>query len=431
MHFFFSRRFLPLFVTQFLGAFNDNFLKNALVVLITYRLAEKTGQNPQVLVALAAALFILPYFLFAATSGQLADTYPRHKIARLVKLAEIVLMFLALIGFVYESVWFLMAVLFLMGTHSTFFSPVKYSLLPQHLHEPELLSGNAAIGAGTFLAILLGTIFGGLLILQPSGEIIGGSILLLVASVGYLTSRAIPDAPAPDPDLKIDWNIWRETMVLIRYSRSVPYIHACILAISWFWFIGATFLAQFPAFARDVLHADETVVTLFLTMFSIGVGIGSFVCNRLLKGQVKLTYVLWAALGMSLCALDLAWASSNVAKPTHEHFINITTFLQQPSSWRIAVDLFLLAVCGGVYVVPLYAYLQQYGDPAHLARLVATNNIINAVYMVASSLFIIGMVALGTTIPQIFLAVGVLNLVVCLWLYKRRMVRYTETANHA
>lgn len=415
MFFFFSKRFLPLFVTQFLGAFNDNFLKNALVVLLTYRLAEKIGQNPQILVAVAAALFILPYFLFSALSGQLADRFPRHRIAHLVKLAEIILMVLALIGFMLESTGLLMVVLFLMGTHSTFFSPVKYALLPQHLHDNELLSGNAMIGAGTFLAILLGTIAGGLLILTPQGDILGGSVLIIMAVIGYATSRAIPDAPAPVPDLKLTFNIWRESMELVRYSKTVPPIYRCILAISWFWFIGATFLAQFPAFARETLHADETVVTLFLTMFSIGVGAGAFLCNRLLKGQVRLTYVFWAALGMTVCALDLSFSSAHPAVYAHDTYINVTEFLKYPQHWRIAIDLFLLAMCGGVYVVPLYAYLQQRGDPDHLARLVATNNIINAVYMVGSSLFIILMVKMGATIPHIFLAVAGLNLLVALW----------------
>lgn len=431
MHFFFSKRFLPLFVTQFLGAFNDNFLKNALVVLLTYRLADKSGQNPQVLVALAAGLFILPYFLFAALSGQLADKWARNLIARWVKLAEIVLMILALIGFIYESVWFLMLVLFLMGVHSTFFSPVKYSLLPQHLKEKELLSGNASIGAGTFLAILLGTICGGLLILRPMGEIWGGSVLILMAIIGYISSRMIPDAPPPVPDLRVDWNPWKETVKLIHYSRNHVHIHRAILAISWFWFVGATFLAQFPAFARDILHADETVVTLFLTMFSVGVGVGSFLCNRLLKGQVKLTFILWAAIGMSICALDLAWVGLQFPKIESGEFIGVYIFLQQDFAWRITLDLFMLAVCGGVYVVPLYAYMQHYGDPAHLARLVATNNIINAVYMVGSSLFIIAMVAVGASIPQIFLAVAGLNIILCLWLYCRRLDRQIpQDADH-
>lgn len=412
MHFFLSRRFLPLFVTQFLGAFNDNFLKNALVVLITYRLAVQTGENAQGLVAIAAALFILPYFLFSATAGQLADKIERTKIARAVKLVEINLMLLAAVGFHWGNSWFLMAVLFGMGTHSTFFSPVKYALLPQHLGDRELLPGNACIEAGTFLAILFGTISGGLLILGPSGELAASLTLLAAALIGYGAARYIPSAPAPVPQLKISWNIFRETARLVAYSRSKPGIFHCILAISWFWFIGATFLAQLPVYTKQVLYADETVVTFFLTLFSVGIAAGSFLCNRLLKGKIKLTWMFLSVLGMGLCAVDLAFASFDLGLPETGLLLHIDVFLQNLWSWRISADLFLLAVCGGVYIVPLNAYLQQFAEQDHLARLIATNNLINAVSMVGSSVFILVMLGAGITIPQTFMTVGAISILV-------------------
>lgn len=420
MHFFFSRRFLPLFVTQFLGAFNDNFLKNALVVLITYRLAVQTGQNAQSLVAIAVALFILPYFPFSATSGQLADKLDRGVIARRVKLVEVLLMVLASLGFYWGNAWFLILVLFGMGTHSAFFSPVKYALLPQHLRDHELLSGNAWIEAGTFMAILLGTIAGGLLILTPQGELIATIVLLAMAVTGYITARAIPAAPPPEPSLKISYNLFRETWALLRTSRGLPNIHRCILGISWFWFIGATFLAQFPAYASQTLHADETVVTMFLTMFSVGIAIGSFLCSRLLKGQVKLSYLFWATIGMSVFAFDLSIAAQHPLVSTDAQMIGVMQFMQYPAHWRILADLMLLAVCGGVYIVPLYAYLQHHGEPKIMARLIAANNVVNAFYMVMSSVFILAMVAIGASIPQLFMALAVLNVLMA---FKNRHFR--------
>jgi acyl-[acyl-carrier-protein]-phospholipid O-acyltransferase / long-chain-fatty-acid--[acyl-carrier-protein] ligase len=409
MQFLFTKRFLPLFVTQFLGAFNDNFLKNALVVLITYRLASQTGDNPQILVALAAALFILPYFLFSATSGQLADKIERSRIARTVKIVEICLMILAAIGFHYSNTWFLMAVLFGMGVHSTFFGPIKYSLLPQHLKEKELLSGNAYVEAGTFLAILLGTLAGGLLILQENGDMITAALLIGIAVLGYISSRFIPNAPAPEPQLTIGWNVFKETARLISSSRKDKTIFQTILGISWFWLIGATFLAQFPAYAKLTLNADETVVTLFLTIFSIGIGIGSFLCNRLLRGEVKLTYTFWSAVGITIFALDLSLASAHPHVFAQGTLVDVSEFVRYREHWRVLVDLMGVAICGGMYIVPLYAYLQHYGDKRSMARLIAANNVMNAVYMVGSSVAIMAMVSAGMTIPQIFMAVAVSN----------------------
>ena len=289
-----SRRFLPLFLTQFLGAFNDNIFKNALIILITYRLVLQEGESAAHLVTLAAGIFILPFFLFSATAGQLADRYDRGRVARIVKLVEILLAVVAGIGFSLQSLPLLFAVLFGFGLHSTFFGPVKYALLPQHLQAGELLQGNAYIEAATFLAILLGTIGGGELMLH-GGTAILASALILCALGGYAASRLIPPAPAPASlqTTAIDWHLPRASMAVLRAS-SKEGLMPLILAISWFWLVGATFLSQFPGLVKNDLHGEGAVVTLLLTIFSVGIGIGSLLCNRLLKGRVKLGIVPWA-----------------------------------------------------------------------------------------------------------------------------------------
>jgi acyl-[acyl-carrier-protein]-phospholipid O-acyltransferase/long-chain-fatty-acid--[acyl-carrier-protein] ligase len=411
MKFFFKKRFLPLFVTQFLGAFNDNFLKNALVVLITYRLAAEHGLNSEMLVAMAAGIFILPYFLFSALAGQIADKIARNRIARVVKSVEIGLMILATIGFFFGNVWFLLAVLFGMGIHSTFFGPIKYALLPQHLQENELLSGNAAIEAGTFLAILLGTIGGGLTIMYPSGAELTGVLLIAVAVIGYFTSRQIPDAPAPQPEMKIGWNIFTETKKLIGEARKDKNIMRSIHGISWFWFIGATFLAQFPVLAKNVLHAQSDVVTLFLTIFSIGIGVGSFLCNALLKGKESLRYIFAASIGISIFAFDLFWSASH-AVTAQGNLISLHEFLNGTGNWRILIDLLGVAICGGLYIVPLYTFLQEHGDKHVMARLIAANNVVNAIYMVVSALLLMVAARIGIAIPQVFAIIAAVNLVV-------------------
>jgi acyl-[acyl-carrier-protein]-phospholipid O-acyltransferase/long-chain-fatty-acid--[acyl-carrier-protein] ligase len=407
MTFFLTRRFFPLFLTQFLGALNDNLLKNAMIILITYRLASVAGQA-QFLVTLAAGLFILPFFLFSATAGQLADKYPRHLITRVIKLVEIGLMILAAAGFALNSHIFLLIVLFGMGMHSTFFGPIKYALLPQHLAEDELLAGNAAVEAGTFLAILIGTILGGVLILNAQGALITSIALILFAVAGYGASRQIPVAIAPDPTLIINRNIFQETCRLIAYTRTKSRVFMCIMAISWFWFVGMTFLAQFPTYAKDVLHADAEIVTLFLTIFSLGIGVGSFLCSKLLHGQLQSTYVPLAALGMTLFGIDLSYTSMHAMVP-QDHLMSLAEFLSHGANLRILFDLLLLAACGGLYIVPLYAIMQHDSDAQYRARVIASNNIINALFMVGSALFSMAAFAGGWTVPQIFLATSILN----------------------
>ncbi|HYD17873.1 MAG TPA: acyl-[ACP]--phospholipid O-acyltransferase [Patescibacteria group bacterium] len=411
-----SRRFLPLFATQFLGAFNDNLFKTAMAMLITFRLATETSIPPQILVTIAGGVFILPFFLFSATAGQFADKLDRAQMARWVKVAEIGFMLLAAIGFLSHSLFVLFIVLFCMGVHSAFFGPVKYAILPQHLEGRELLSGNAYVEAGTFMAILLGTVAGGLLISHAElGEQIISAACVLVAIAGYAASRFIPPAPGPSPELVVNRNFWQETRTILAATQENTGVYRAILAISWFWLVGATYLTQFPAFAKIYLGGDESVVTLLLTLFSVGIACGSVLCSRLLKGQVQATYVPLAAIGMAAFGVDLYFAANN-ALPAGQVLATAGSFLAQPGSWRIVADLFVIALCGGMFVVPLYAIVQKRTDSRYMARMIAGLNIMNAMFMVASSIIGAVMLKAGASIPQIFLAMALMDILVAVYI---------------
>lgn len=422
-----SRRFLPLFMTQFLGAFNDNVFKNALVILITYVAADKAGMNPQILVTLAAGIFILPFFVFSATAGQLADKHEKSRLIRVIKLVEILLMVSAAIGFYTSSVWLLMLVLFLMGAQSAFFGPLKYSILPEHLYEHELIGGNALVEAGTFLAILLGTIAGGLLILADNGVLYVSLLVFVVALAGWLSSRAIPHAAPSAPALKIHWNMAAETWRIIGFARESQDVFLAIIGISWFWLVGATFLAQFPTFAKITLGGDETVVTFFLTLFSVGIGIGSLLCNRLLKGEVSGLYVPLGAMGMAVFTIVLYFASRYLQPGADGSLLTVQGFILNPGYWWVIGALLMIAICGGIYIVPLYAIMQARSEKSHRARVVAANNVLNALFMVVSAIATLGMFSLDFTVPDVFLTVGLVNIPVALLV--RRLVRKQRAKN--
>jgi acyl-[acyl-carrier-protein]-phospholipid O-acyltransferase/long-chain-fatty-acid--[acyl-carrier-protein] ligase len=407
-----SRRFLPLFVTQFLGALNDNFFKNALVILVTYRLAAEAGLNGQVMVTAAAGLFILPFFLFSATSGLLADKFEKRRLILAVKTAEIVFMAIAASGFYTGHVVLLMTVLFLMGVHSTFFGPIKYGILPVHLAAGELLAGNALIEAGTFLAILIGTIVGGVAIMTAHGIAIVSLGLLGVAIAGLVAAVFVPPAPPPAPGLRLRFNIIADTLDMLRYARQRRELFLAMLGISWFWLVGATFLSQFPTLAKDVIGADEHVVTLFLVAFTIGIALGSLVCNKLLAGEVSTRLVPLAALGISLFTIDLYYASAAI--PAAAALLGIGDFLGNFAGWRIVGDLVLIAMSGGIFIVPLYAFLQARSEASHRSRVIAANNIWNALFMVAAAIVTIALLETGFTVPQVFLIVAVVNFGVAL-----------------
>ena len=413
-----EKRFLPLFVTQFLGAFNDNVLKNAMVILIAFQSASMTTASPDLLVNVCAGLFILPFFIFSATAGQLADKYEKSKLIRLVKLMEIGIMLLAAAGFWLPSLWLLLLSLFLMGVHSTLFGPLKYSILPQHLREEELIGGNAMIEAGTFLAILLGTILGGVLIgMGEAGRHYAAGACFAIALLGYAASRGIPSAAAPEPQMRINWNPVSETWRSLRFCRGNRSVFLSILGISWFWFYGATFLSQFPAFAKNYLGGGEGVVTMLLAIFSVGIGLGSLLCEKLSRGRIEPGLVPLGSIGLTLFAVDLFFA---VPPATGALNLSAAAFLSQSGSLRVLADLLLIGVFGGFYCVPLYALMQSRAEASHRSRIVAANNILNAMFMVAAALLAIVLLGSGFSVPQLFLVTAILNAVVAAYIYTLR-----------
>ena len=408
-----ERRFLPFFCTQFLGAFNDNVYKNALVIMLACHAASITTISPGTLVNLCGGLFILPFFLFSATAGQLADKFDKSRIIRYVKLFEICIMLIGSIGFLQNNLTLLIGALFLMGLHSTLFGPVKYSILPQHLQPEEIVGGNGMIEMGTFLAILIGTILGGLLVAQAQFATLVSVTVVAVACAGYLTSRAIPAAPPAAADLKINWNPVTETWRNIGFARQNRTVFLSVLGISWFWFYGATLLAQFPNYCKDVLGGDEHVATVMLTMFSIGVGTGSLLCERLSGHKVEIGLVPFGSIGLTVFALDLYFASPAVTGP----LVGAAEFLARAGSLRILFDLVMIGVFGGFYIVPLYALIQTRSERSHQSRIIAGNNILNALFMVASALMAVALLNTGFSIPQIFLVTAVLNAAVAVYIY--------------
>lgn len=410
-----GRRFWPLFVTQFLGAFNDNLLKNALVVLITYRLAVDNGLDAGPLVTLAAGIFILPFCLLSATAGQLADKIDRARIARGVKLAEMAIFLFALAGFALSHIALLMVALFLLGVHSAFFGPVKYAVLPQYLRPEELLAGNAYIGGATFVSILLGTIAGGMLVLEQGGTVLVSLTGLALAFAGYLASRRMPLAPPSGQDVRVNPNIIAATAESLSYVLRDRAIRRQCLTISWFWFVGATYLAQLPVFCLHILHADQTMVTLMLTLFSVGIGAGAVLAKTGVRWHLFRSGTVWTAalaLGMAVFGLHMADTAAVFAAAEKENLLTARDFLQNPDGKWLLSSLFFLAVCGGAYVVPLYTALQRAADPAHIARTIGGLNILNAVFMVLSALVALAVMATGGNVGGIFLMVAIGNALV-------------------
>ena len=410
-----QKRFAPFFATQFLGAFNDNLFKNALVVLLTFQAARWTTLKPELLANLAAGIFILPFFLFSATAGQLADKYDKAMLARLVKVLEMSIMGVAAAGFFLTSLPVLMGALFLLGCHSTLFGPVKYAILPQHLREEELVGGNALIEAGTFVAILIGTLAGGLLagsVAHPAWIAVGGFV---VALAGYLTSRGIPAAPAPAPELKVNLNPLSETWRNIAFARENRTVFLSILGISWFWLYGALFLAQFPAYGKFVLGGGESSVTLLLATFTVGIGVGSMLCERMSGKHVEIGLVPFGSIGLTLFGLDLYFASPTGLAGAAPH--ELLALLAMPAVWRVLFDLLMLGMFGGFFIVPMYALVQLRSSPEHRARIIAANNILNALFMVVGALGAAALLGEGLSIPALFGLGALLNAAVALYIY--------------
>ena len=409
-----SRRFGPFFWTQFLGALNDNLFKNALVILFAFDATSALA--PDTLVNLSAAIFILPFFLFSATAGQAADKFEKARVIRVVKLFEIGIMLLGGVGLALRSQAILLVVLFLMGTHSAVFGPVKYSILPQHLGEQELVGGNALVQTGTFVAILAGTILGGMLVrITGWGSAIVSATVLAVAIGGWLASFGVPRAEPADPGLRLSVNPLRETLRIIGFARANRTVFLSILGISWFWFYGALFLAQFPGLTREVLGGNEGVVTLLLTIFSIGVALGCLLCERMSEGAIELGLVPLGAFGLTLFGIDLFLATHATAP--HVPPVGALEFLRTPGAWRVAADLALVGAFGGFFIVPLQALVQHRSEPSHRSRIIAANNILNALFMVAAALVAIALRRAGLTIPQLLLVTALLNAAVAVYIF--------------
>lgn len=421
------RRFSAMFLTQFLGAFNDNVFKQALILILTYVAAAKMGMEISLLNNLAALLFILPYFLFSALAGQIADKYEKSKLTQGVKLLEICIMALAAIGFWFELYWLLFVALFLMGTQSTFFGPIKYGYLPEAMHKDELVGANGLFQTGTSLAILTGMMAAGVLTQLDHSTLWLIVSTLFVAILGYIASRHLPKTTPQAKDLAINWNIFSTSFDIIKYLYSLPLLFFVIIGNSWFWLYGATFLTQTPEFSKVILHGDESVVILLLTLFSVGTALGSLLCKTLTKNQVSLKLLPIGILGLSVFAIDLYLSLSSIAIQAPRTPYGISALMDMDGTWRVFADLFFLGFAGGVYIVPMYAFMQAYAPISHRSRVVGANNIFNAIFMVGSAVFsIIILTMLKLSLPQLFLITGVLNAIFGIFLYKK-LKKYQNT----
>jgi len=411
-----KRRFLPFFVTQSLGAFNDNIFKQSLILAILYKL--NIDGDRSIWVNLCALLFILPFFLFSALAGQFGEKYPKDKLIRLIKLLEIGIMVVASVGFLFNHLSLMLAALFAMGTHSALFGPVKYSILPQHLHDNELVGGNGLVEMGTFLAILAGTIGAGIMMSTHHYEVLVAGVMIGVACLGYFASRGIPAAAAATPDLRLNWNIFSESWATLKLGLGqTPAVSRSIVGNSWFWFVGAIYLTQIPAYAKQWMYGDETVVTLILTVFSIGIALGSLLCERLSGRKVEIGLVPFGSLGLTVFGLLLWWHSGNFPQNIQANdWIAVLSFRQ---AWWVLLDILGIGVFGGFYIVPLYALIQSRTPENERSRVIASNNILNALFMVVSAIVsIIFLSIIKLSIPQLFLVVSLMNIAVNAYIFK-------------
>ena len=411
-----ERRFAPFFATQFLGAFNDNVFRNGLIIVITFQGISVFDLNASQLANVAGALFILPFFLFSASAGQLADKFEKSRLMRIVKTIEICLMLLAAYALVSDMYELLFLVLFLMGFQSTLFGPVKYAYLPQKLDSSELIGGNALVESGTYLAIIFGLVVGDLAVAQDPDNLYFLSICLVTfALVGYLASRSVPHTPPVDPDLTIDWNVWRETWRIVGYAREDRSVFIAILGISWFWFFGSAITLQIPAYTLDILHGNQAINIVLLVAFSVGVGIGSLLCERLSGHRIELGLVPLGSIGLTIFAVDLYFAQPEM----HTTAVNSAAeLLDRPGSLRVLADISMLGAFGGIYSVPLYAMIQERATRHHLSRIIAANNIVNSLFIVMAAMLALTLLNAGLTIPEFFAVIGILNAIFAACIYR-------------
>ncbi len=418
-----ARRFLPLLAAQTSGAFNDNLFKSAFIMLVTYGTAMRNPFDPGLLAAIAGGALIAPFFLFSATAGELADRFERARLLQILKAAELIAVLGSVAALLTGSLALCFVALFVLGAQAAFSSPVRYALLPQHLAPGELVDGNAVLEGGTFLSILLGTIAGGIAVALKFGTLLAALLLVLCAIGGFAASLFVPRAPAPSPGLRLSRNPLAATGAILRQAWQRREVRLAILGASWFWLVGAVFLSQIPFFAKDTLGAGSGVVTLFLAAFSVGVGIGSVLCGRLMRGEVSARYVPLAALGMAAFSIDLALASGATAMPAsgalpNGELLGIVAFLSRAVGIRIFADLLGIAICGGLFVVPLYAIIQRRSEEAARARIIAAGNIVNALFMTGAAAVTALLLAAGFRTPDLYLALGIMTAGVALWICK-------------
>lgn len=405
-----GRKFVPLFLTQFFGAFNDNAFKLAMLTLISYHLSQSQLQSENIQ-ALAGALFIIPFFLFSATAGQLADKYNKAILTRYVKVFELVLMSIGALSLYSGNIFLMMLTLTGIGIHSTFFGPIKYAILPDHLPKKQLLTATAVIEASTFLAIFLGTTLGTLSIGSRTPHVEYAIVMIIVIAVfGLVSSFYIPAAPGKSPSLKINWHFWRATRSLLNNVMQNKVVFPAILAISWFWLIGAVVITKLPDYTHYILGADTSVFALFLALFSIGIASGSLAISRMLSGNITLRFVPITMLLLSVFAIDIYWASPLVGTKGLP-LLTPGQFLNSFSHWRITIDLFLFSFSGGLFIVPLYTFLQVSCDESIRARIIAANNIYNSMFMVLGSVIIMLMLKLNLSISLVFLILAIINVI--------------------
>lgn len=413
-----SRHFLPQFLTQFLGACNDNIFKNAVIILIVFQLADTSGGNAPLLVALATGLFILPFFLCSLTAGQIADKYRKSTLILQIKLAEVFLMIGAALGFYWQSVPVLMVTLLLLGAQAAFFGPLKYAILPELLAEDDLITGNGITGAATFIAILVGTIIGALFIMAPNGRLIISSTLIILACIGYGTAWFIPMTTYTNPKQTVNINALHAILELGRFAHARKTLFLSIIGISWFWLYGATLLSIFPSLTKTILHGDESVVTLFMAMFSIGIALGSVLYTKLAKTKVQAKLVCWSLLGLTLFTADLSWSTSHPFNQTT--LITVKQFLSDSAHYRIIVDACCVAIFGGLYTVPLYTLLQSRTPHTHRARIIAFNNIMNALFMIVSAASLMGLSSISCSLSQNVLILAIATGVITLYFFRHQ-----------
>lgn len=409
------KRFLPLFLTQFLGGLNDNLYKSALGILLSYTLAENLQLSSEALLMIATGIFMLPFILFSATAGQLADKYDKSRMIQYTKLAEIAIALLAALACIWHSPMLVMAGLFLLGTQAAFFGPLKYSILPDHLHKDELIAGNGLMEMATYVAILLGTMIGSALAALHVGPQLVVITVMVMAFAGYFASRKIPRTGAAAPLLKLNPNILQESISIVRHTLHKKELFPAILGISWFWLIGVTYVSQFPAYAKNILGAELSVVALFMSFFTVGIAIGSLLCNRLLKGKLHATFVPLAALGMTVFSIDLVLSSQHIITKSGK-LVTMAGFLSFLPDWHILIDLLLISLCGGIYIVPLYAILQYESEPEYRSRAIACNNIINALFIVAGAIVISLMLLMHFSVTSVYMVAAVANLIVAVYI---------------